>query len=143
MPAILLDTYLNMQASHSFSLITISERRYLITSAQTGTNKNLNLSLLISISDRMKNVYCESCRDPKVRLIASKTYIGKHAPTYVASFSSRGPNSLSPAILKVSLLRQIISSKSFNYEINFSSKTKLEYFIWFLHDTARRCGSRS
>ncbi|XP_022844529.1 subtilisin-like protease SBT3.5 isoform X1 [Olea europaea var. sylvestris] len=44
--------------------------------------------------------YFRSNRDPKVRLIASKTYIGKHAPTYVASFSSRGPNSLSPAILK-------------------------------------------
>ncbi|CAI9772040.1 unnamed protein product [Fraxinus pennsylvanica] len=44
--------------------------------------------------------YIRSNRDPKVRLTPSKTYIGKHAPTYVSSFSSRGPNSLSPAILK-------------------------------------------
>ncbi|KAL2527557.1 Subtilase family protein [Abeliophyllum distichum] len=44
--------------------------------------------------------YFRSNRDPKVRLLPSKTYIGKLAPTYVASFSSRGPNSLSPAILK-------------------------------------------
>ncbi|XP_022886912.1 subtilisin-like protease SBT3.4 [Olea europaea var. sylvestris] len=48
----------------------------------------------------MKNVYCGLCRDPKVRLIPSKTYIGKRATTSVAMFSSRGPNSLSPAILK-------------------------------------------
>ncbi|CAA2971237.1 subtilisin-like protease [Olea europaea subsp. europaea] len=44
--------------------------------------------------------YFRSTRDPKVRLIPSKTYIGKRATTSVAMFSSRGPNSLSPAILK-------------------------------------------
>ncbi|EYU45313.1 hypothetical protein MIMGU_mgv11b017622mg, partial [Erythranthe guttata] len=39
-------------------------------------------------------------QDPKVRLKPTKTYIGKQASSYIASFSSRGPNSLSPAVLK-------------------------------------------
>lgn len=44
--------------------------------------------------------YIRSTSDPKVRLKPTKTYTGKYASTYVASFSSRGPNSLAPAVLK-------------------------------------------
>ncbi|KAL7146056.1 hypothetical protein ABFS83_06G015800 [Erythranthe nasuta] len=44
--------------------------------------------------------YFRSTKDPKVRLKPTKTYIGKQASNYIASFSSRGPNSLSPAVLK-------------------------------------------
>ncbi|KAL9163020.1 hypothetical protein ABFS82_06G015400 [Erythranthe guttata] len=44
--------------------------------------------------------YFRSTKDPKVRLKPTKTYIGKQASSYIASFSSRGPNSLSPAVLK-------------------------------------------
>ncbi|KAL2542369.1 Subtilase family protein [Abeliophyllum distichum] len=44
--------------------------------------------------------YIRSTSDPKVRLKPTKTYTGKYASTYVAYFSSRGPNSLSPAVLK-------------------------------------------
>ncbi|KAG8381587.1 hypothetical protein BUALT_Bualt06G0137000 [Buddleja alternifolia] len=44
--------------------------------------------------------YFRSARDPKIRLKPTKTYTGIQASTYVASFSSRGPNSLSPSVLK-------------------------------------------
>ncbi|KAL8551091.1 hypothetical protein ACS0TY_000245 [Phlomoides rotata] len=44
--------------------------------------------------------YIRFSTNPKVRLRPARTYIGNEASTYVASFSSRGPNSLSPAILK-------------------------------------------
>ncbi|KAI3457939.1 hypothetical protein Pfo_014602 [Paulownia fortunei] len=44
--------------------------------------------------------YFRYTKDPKVRLKPTKTYIGKEVSTYIASFSSRGPNSLSPAVLK-------------------------------------------
>ncbi|KAG8381589.1 hypothetical protein BUALT_Bualt06G0137200 [Buddleja alternifolia] len=44
--------------------------------------------------------YFRSARDPKVRLKPTKTYTGIQASTYVATFSSRGPNSLSPSVLK-------------------------------------------
>ncbi|PIN22914.1 Tripeptidyl-peptidase II [Handroanthus impetiginosus] len=46
------------------------------------------------------DVGTEILKDPKVRFKPSKTYVGKDVSTYIASFSSRGPNSLSPAILK-------------------------------------------
>ncbi|KAL2542359.1 Subtilase family protein [Abeliophyllum distichum] len=45
--------------------------------------------------------YIRSTSDPKVRLKPTKTYTGKYASTYVAYFSSRGPNSLSPVVLKL------------------------------------------
>ncbi|KAL8551151.1 hypothetical protein ACS0TY_000294 [Phlomoides rotata] len=38
--------------------------------------------------------------DPKVRVKPTKTCIGKDITTYIAFFSSRGPNSLSQAVLK-------------------------------------------
>ncbi|KAH6756266.1 hypothetical protein C2S53_003686 [Perilla frutescens var. hirtella] len=38
--------------------------------------------------------------DPKVRLKPVQTYVGIKATSYIASFSSRGPNSLSPSVLK-------------------------------------------
>ncbi|KAL0304482.1 UNVERIFIED_CONTAM: Subtilisin-like protease SBT3.5 [Sesamum radiatum] len=44
--------------------------------------------------------YIRFTRDPVVRLKPTKTYVGNQASTYIASFSSRGPNSLSPAVLK-------------------------------------------
>ncbi|PIN22915.1 Tripeptidyl-peptidase II [Handroanthus impetiginosus] len=44
--------------------------------------------------------YIRNTRDPKVRIKPSKTYVGKEVSTYIASFSSRGPNSVSPAVLK-------------------------------------------
>ncbi|KAL2226884.1 UNVERIFIED_CONTAM: Subtilisin-like protease SBT3.6 [Sesamum indicum] len=44
--------------------------------------------------------YIRFTRDPVVRLKPTKTYFGNQASTYIASFSSRGPNSLSPAVLK-------------------------------------------
>ncbi|KAH6813587.1 Subtilase family protein [Perilla frutescens var. frutescens] len=39
--------------------------------------------------------------DPKVRLKPVQTYVGIKATSYIASFSSRGPNSLSPSVLKL------------------------------------------
>lgn len=40
-------------------------------------------------------------RFPVVRLSPSKTVVGKPVSAKVAFFSSRGPNSVAPAILKV------------------------------------------
>ncbi|XP_051137991.1 subtilisin-like protease SBT3.3 isoform X2 [Andrographis paniculata] len=45
--------------------------------------------------------YIRSTRDPKVKIMSTKTYTGDQVSTYIASFSSRGPNSLSPSVLKV------------------------------------------
>ncbi|KAL3829050.1 hypothetical protein ACJIZ3_017852 [Penstemon smallii] len=44
--------------------------------------------------------YIQLTREPRVQLKAAKTYISKQVSTYIADFSSRGPNSISPAILK-------------------------------------------
>lgn len=44
--------------------------------------------------------YIRDSSNPNVRFEASKTHIGKPVSTNVVTFSSRGPNSLSPAILK-------------------------------------------
>ncbi|KAG6790725.1 hypothetical protein POTOM_006890 [Populus tomentosa] len=47
--------------------------------------------------------YIRSTRSPVVKLSPSKTIVGKPVLAKVAHFSSRGPNSIAPAILKVSL----------------------------------------
>ncbi|CBI23085.3 unnamed protein product, partial [Vitis vinifera] len=44
--------------------------------------------------------YIRSTRHPQVRLSPSRTHLGNPVPTKVASFSSRGPSSIAPAILK-------------------------------------------
>ncbi|XP_023636581.1 subtilisin-like protease SBT3.10 isoform X2 [Capsella rubella] len=44
--------------------------------------------------------YIRSTRSPIVNIQASRTLIGRSVATKVATFSSRGPNSVSPAILK-------------------------------------------
>ncbi|KAJ9679920.1 hypothetical protein PVL29_021733 [Vitis rotundifolia] len=44
--------------------------------------------------------YIRSTRLPQVRLSPSRTHLGNPVPTKVASFSSRGPSSIAPAILK-------------------------------------------
>ncbi|XVE64573.1 hypothetical protein DITRI_Ditri07aG0111200 [Diplodiscus trichospermus] len=44
--------------------------------------------------------YIRSARSPIVNISPSKTLVGKPASTKVASFSSRGPSSITPAILK-------------------------------------------
>jgi hypothetical protein len=41
------------------------------------------------------------CRSPVVKIQPSRTLVGQPVGTKVATFSSRGPNSISPAILKV------------------------------------------
>lgn len=43
-------------------------------------------------------------RSPLVKLRPPKTFIGKPLSAKVAYFSSRGPNSITPAILKVCIL---------------------------------------
>ncbi|CAN8314041.1 unnamed protein product [Cochlearia groenlandica] len=45
-------------------------------------------------------VYIRSTRSPVVKIQPSRTLVGQPIGTKVATFSSRGPNSLSPAILK-------------------------------------------
>lgn len=50
-------------------------------------------------------------RKPVVQIEASKTVIGKSPPApRVAYFSSRGPSSLTPDILKVSVSPKLIST---------------------------------
>ncbi|KAJ0243139.1 Subtilisin-like protease [Hirschfeldia incana] len=44
--------------------------------------------------------YIRSTRSPIVKIGASRTLVGRIVATKVATFSSRGPNSISPAILK-------------------------------------------
>ncbi|CAN4089461.1 unnamed protein product [Withania somnifera] len=44
--------------------------------------------------------YLRYSRKPRIKLSPAKTHVGKPISTYVASFSSRGPNSIAPAILK-------------------------------------------
>ncbi|CAH8275836.1 unnamed protein product [Arabidopsis lyrata] len=44
--------------------------------------------------------YIRTTRSPTVRICAARTITGQPAMTKVAAFSSRGPNSVSPAILK-------------------------------------------
>ncbi|OMP02780.1 hypothetical protein COLO4_10836 [Corchorus olitorius] len=45
-------------------------------------------------------LYIRSARSPQVKISPSKTLVGKPASTKVATFSSRGPSSITPAILK-------------------------------------------
>ncbi|KAG6756723.1 hypothetical protein POTOM_040163 [Populus tomentosa] len=49
--------------------------------------------------------YIRSTRSPVVKLSPSKTIVGKPVLAKVAHFSSRGPNSIAPAILKVKMLK--------------------------------------
>ncbi|XP_049394262.1 subtilisin-like protease SBT3.4 isoform X1 [Solanum stenotomum] len=44
--------------------------------------------------------YIRYARKPQVKLSAPKTHVGIPVSTHIASFSSRGPNSVAPAILK-------------------------------------------
>ncbi|KAF3677154.1 Subtilisin-like protease SBT3.5 [Capsicum annuum] len=44
--------------------------------------------------------YFRDSGKPRIKLSPAKTHVGKPISTYVASFSSRGPNSIAPAILK-------------------------------------------
>ncbi|KAG5617365.1 hypothetical protein H5410_017189 [Solanum commersonii] len=44
--------------------------------------------------------YIRYSRNPQVKLSPTRTHIGKPVSTHIASFSSRGPNSVAPAILK-------------------------------------------
>lgn len=44
--------------------------------------------------------YIRSTRSPMVKLELSRTLVGKHISANIAYFSSRGPNSIAPAILK-------------------------------------------
>ncbi|KAL7106801.1 hypothetical protein ACP275_06G015800 [Erythranthe tilingii] len=57
-------------------------------------------SQIVAYFRSTKSVYRYIYVDPKVRLKPTKTYIGKQVSSYIASFSSRGPNSLSPSVLK-------------------------------------------
>ncbi|XP_019099349.1 PREDICTED: subtilisin-like protease SBT3.5 [Camelina sativa] len=45
-------------------------------------------------------LYIRSTRSPVVKIQLSRTHVGQPVGTKVATFSSRGPNSISPAILK-------------------------------------------
>jgi hypothetical protein len=51
------------------------------------------------------NIYC---RNPTVQFSSAKTILGELIGPEVAYFSSRGPSSLSPAVLKVKLLLQLL-----------------------------------
>ncbi|KAM3319690.1 subtilisin-like protease SBT3.4 [Capsicum chacoense] len=44
--------------------------------------------------------YIRYSRKPQVKLSPTQTHVGKPVSTHIASFSSRGPNSVAPAILK-------------------------------------------
>nr|GMD20499.1 Subtilisin-like protease SBT3.5 [Ipomoea batatas]GME19026.1 Subtilisin-like protease SBT3.5 [Ipomoea batatas] len=44
--------------------------------------------------------YIRSSKNPRAQLSPSRTHVGKPITTRIASFSSRGPNSFAPAILK-------------------------------------------
>ncbi|XP_027771476.1 subtilisin-like protease SBT3.4 isoform X5 [Solanum pennellii] len=44
--------------------------------------------------------YIRYSRKPQVKLIPTRTHVGQPVSTHLASFSSRGPNSVAPAILK-------------------------------------------
>lgn len=45
--------------------------------------------------------YIRSSKNPRAQLSPSRTHVGRPITTRIASFSSRGPNSFAPAILKV------------------------------------------
>ncbi|KAJ7965247.1 Subtilisin-like protease [Quillaja saponaria] len=67
--------------------------------------------------------YIRSTRHPIVRIRPSKTHIGKPVSTNVAYFSSRGPSSIAPAILKPDIAApgvNILAAVSSN---DFSDKT--------------------
>ncbi|EFH48781.1 subtilase family protein [Arabidopsis lyrata subsp. lyrata] len=65
--------------------------------------------------------YIRSTRSPIVNIQASKTLFGQSVSTKVATFSSRGPNSVSPAILKPDIAApgvNILAAISPNSSIN-------------------------
>ncbi|CAH2065670.1 unnamed protein product [Thlaspi arvense] len=45
-------------------------------------------------------LYIQTTTSPKAKISPTKTFVGRPSSTKVAKFSSRGPNSISPAILK-------------------------------------------
>ncbi|KAL3523294.1 hypothetical protein ACH5RR_016128 [Cinchona calisaya] len=77
--------------------------------------------------------YIRSSRNPQVRLLPSKTHIGRPISTSVAYFSSRGPNTITPAILKpdiaapgVNILAAVVPSDlSFTNEYEMESGTSM------------------
>ncbi|CAH8304875.1 unnamed protein product, partial [Eruca vesicaria subsp. sativa] len=73
--------------------------------------------------------YIRSTRSPIVKIGASRTLVARHVATKVATFSSRGPNSISPAILKPDIAApgvNILAATSLNDSLNangFSMKS--------------------
>ncbi|KAG8381591.1 hypothetical protein BUALT_Bualt06G0137400 [Buddleja alternifolia] len=78
--------------------------------------------------------FIRSTSVPRVQLRRTETYIGEQASTNVASFSSRGPNTLSPSVLKPDiaalgvdiLAADIPSSLGLVTRYNFRSGTSME-----------------
>ncbi|XP_071725244.1 subtilisin-like protease SBT3.4 [Rutidosis leptorrhynchoides] len=63
-----------------------------------------------------------SSRDAEVRIYPSRTHIGKPVSTKVAYFSSRGPNSYAPEILKPDIAAPGVNILTINSHVEFNSK---------------------
>ncbi|XP_010538683.1 PREDICTED: subtilisin-like protease SBT3.12 [Tarenaya hassleriana] len=75
--------------------------------------------------------YIRSTSSPTIRISSTETPVGRPIPTRIAGFSSRGPNSLSPAILKPDiaapgsqiLVASIMSNPRFDTGISLNTGT--------------------
>lgn len=80
----------------------------------------------VNYGDALKILnYIESAKAPKAHIERAKTVLGAQPAPFMAAFSSRGPNTISPDILKV--IKLILSS---NGQL-FNSMWMLS--IWFVH----------
>lgn len=53
---------------------------------------------------------CMCCRNPVIKFSKTKTVVGRQLSPEVAFFSSRGPSSLSPSVLKVLIIHSFIKA---------------------------------
>ncbi|CAH8377771.1 unnamed protein product [Eruca vesicaria subsp. sativa] len=77
-------------------------------------------------------LYLQTNKFPKAKISPTKTFVGRPFSTKVASFSSRGPNSISPAILKpdiaapgVGILAAVRSGEGYGFESGTSAATPI------------------
>lgn len=91
---------LTMRLAPEFSFTSELQGRYYINYVcyiYTHIYVNINICIKKYSSELISGLH----RFPRVKLSPSKTIVGKPVSAIVAFFSSRGPSSIAPAILKV------------------------------------------
>ncbi|KAG8381590.1 hypothetical protein BUALT_Bualt06G0137300 [Buddleja alternifolia] len=92
----ILEASINVQSAGGLGLIATKKN---FGSISTFHNRFPCVLVTFEVGTQILN-YIRSTSGPKVRLLTTRTYTGIQASTQIASFSSRGPNTLSQSVLK-------------------------------------------